>query len=141
HTRSKRDWSSDVCSSDLVIEIIGNTSTTLSTCFLNNDPTPKPSNTGINTTCKIDTIIAENEMSNQVEASSSVKLGVTIGASNVVTVVAATLNATLPFAKNVITLLEVPPGLDPTKITPIAISGGKLNKNTSDTAMIGITKY
>ena len=80
-------------------------------------------------------------MSNQVEASSSVKLGVTIGASNVVTVVAATLNATLPFAKNVITLLEVPPGLDPTKITPIAISGGKLNKNTSDTAMIGITKY
>ena len=54
----------------------------------------------------------------------NVMAGVNNGANRVVQDVIVTDNAVFPLAKNVITLDEVPPGHDPTRITPTAISGG-----------------
>src|SRR5699024_4918815 len=93
---------------------------------------------GIKTIFTIDKNRLLNETGKYAPASHTVSAGVTIGARSVVTEVAVTDKATLPLARYVITLEEVPPGQHPTKITPIAISLGKLNRKTRETAMIGI---
>src|SRR5699024_2624001 len=144
HTRSKRDWSSDVCSSDLdaiifstlfattavstpiipITEISGNIPTALSTFVPSRYWTIIPSAIGTSTIWIIEKNIAENDTGSQALASSSVNAGVTIGARRVVTDVAVTDKAMFPFARKVITLLDVPPGEQTTRITPIAISGG-----------------
>ena len=84
-----------------------------------------PSTTGSKTISAIDIIIAVKDTSIQASASIHVSAGVTIGANRVVAIVIDTDKATSPFAKYETTLDAVPPGQVPTKITPIANSGGK----------------
>ena len=69
-------------------------------------------------------------MSSILPAKSRKIAGVNSGASKVEADVTATDKATLPRAKKVITLEAVPPGQQPTKITPTATSAGKFNNLT-----------
>ena len=76
--------------------------------------------------------------STNVPASNQHTTGVSRGASNVDTAVIPTDNAKSPFARYVITFDAVPPGQQPTNITPTAISWGKLKIFVSKNANNGI---
>src|SRR5699024_7172634 len=58
--------------------------------------------------------------------------------NKVETVVIATDKATFPLAKNVMTLEAVPPGQQPTRMTPSAISGGNASNFANANAKSGI---
>src|SRR5699024_9925206 len=64
--------------------------------------------------------------------------GVNNGANKVETVVIATDKATFPLAKNVMTFEAVPPGQQPTRMTPSAISGGNASNFANANAKSGI---
>src|SRR5699024_3508506 len=100
-----------------------------------------PATTGINTICTIEMNISMNDTGSTGLASNNVSSAATTGASIVEIEVAAIETATLPFARNVMTLDEVPPGVHPTRMTPIAISAGSWNIHTSSTEMSGMTIY
>ncbi|OKN71614.1 hypothetical protein AM469_006488 [Pseudomonas aeruginosa] len=93
---------------------------------------------GTSTTWRIDRNIAANDTGSQAEASSQTSAGVTSGASRVVTEVIATDRATSPRDSQVITLEAVPPGQQPTRITPTAISAGNCNRRQSSQARPGM---
>ncbi|MNE90142.1 hypothetical protein D3C80_1876240 [compost metagenome] len=57
-------------------------------------------------------------------ANSQTRNGVMMGAASVVTEVQATESATSPFDRYVMTFDDVPPGQQPTRMTPAATSGG-----------------
>lgn len=63
------------------------------------------------------------------------------GASNVEMDVMVTDTATSPRARNATTLDAVPPGAQPTRITPAAISGGNCRSQDTKSASNGITMY
>ena len=71
-------------------------------------------------------IIGSNAIFTHVPPIYRISKGVTIGAINVDVIVIPTDKGTSPFAIYVITLLAVPPGQQPTNITPIAMSGGNV---------------
>src|SRR5690625_3678951 len=71
-------------------------------------------------------------------ASNKINAGVTNGANKVVQEVMATDKATFPLDKNVMTFDDVPPGQQPTRMTPAATSGGNLNPTASPNAISGI---
>ena len=71
-------------------------------------------------------------------ASSSTSNGVTTGARTVVHAVMPTDSATSPRARYVMTLELVPPGHEPTSITPTASSGGSWNTTVSRNASTGM---
>src|SRR5699024_12797966 len=100
-----------------------------------------PATTGINTICTIEMNISINDTGSSALASNKVSIGVIIGASSVETEVAAMDNATLPLARNVITFDDVPPGVHPTRMTPIAISAGNWKTHTTNTELSGIIIY
>src|SRR5699024_3927794 len=106
-----------------------------------NELTMTPATTGINTICTIEMNISMNDTGSSALASNKVSSGVTTGASSVEIEVAAIETATLPFARNVMTLDEVPPGVHPTSMTPIAISAVSWKSHTSSTEMSGMTIY
>src|SRR5690625_7829826 len=83
-----------------------------------------PPITGSSTVWTMETIIEPADTSMYDPASHSVSTGVRSGASSVDTVVTETERATSPFARYVTTFDAVPPGAQPTRITPIARAGG-----------------
>nr|BFE95048.1 hypothetical protein GCM10020185_55840 [Pseudomonas brassicacearum subsp. brassicacearum] len=97
-----------------------------------------PSAIGNRTICRIDQNSAENDTGNQAEASSQISAGVSRGASRVVRAEIATARARSPRASQVMTLDDVPLGQQPTRITPTAISGGRLNTWQSSHAVPGM---
>src|SRR3546814_19730597 len=96
-----------------------------------------PSTMGSSTICRIDQKSAENDTGNQAEASSQISAGVNNGASRVVMAESDTAKARSPRANQVMTLEDVPLGQQPTRITPTAISGGRLNAWQSNPATPG----
>ena len=86
-----------------------------------------PNKIGTMITFIIVIIIGRNATSTQAPPIYKINNGVTIGAINVDIIVIPTDRGTSPLAMYVITLLAVPPGQQPTNITPMAISGGKVN--------------
>src|SRR5699024_2247535 len=86
--------------------------------------TIKPRTTGINTTLKTVKNITNSETSSHSRPNKYIIDGLNNGANKVETVVIATDKATFPLAKNVMTFEAVPPGQQPTRMTPSAISGG-----------------
>jgi hypothetical protein len=74
-----------------------------------------------------------------VPAISHTKNGVNSGASKVEVAVIPTERARSPFARKVMTFEAVPPGQQPTNITPIANSLGKANAWVSTHASNGMT--
>ncbi len=110
-----------------ITETSGMMSTLFFACSFKKNWTIKPRMIGRITIFKIDINMVEAETSNHSRASTKMIAGVKIGASKVETDVTATESAVFPFARNVMTFEAVPPGHDPTRITPIAISAGKLN--------------
>lgn len=74
-------------------------------------------------------------------ASHSVSAGVNSGASSVDTEVMVTDSATSARASRQTTLELVPPGAQPTRITPTAISGGSRSSRTTATAAAGMMTY
>ena len=85
-----------------------------------------PNNIGTIITFTIVIIIGSNATFTHVPPIYRISKGVTIGAINVDVIVIPTDKGTSPFAIYVITLLAVPPGQQPTNITPIAMSGGNV---------------
>ena len=81
------------------------------------------------------------ETSTHAPASTYAKDGVASGATSVDTIVIPTDNATSPPAIYVITLLAVPPGQHPTRITPSARSSGNFNTTARIHARNGMTVY
>ena len=71
-------------------------------------------------------------------ARSHVIIGVRKGASRVDVAVIPTDRARSPFARYVITLDAVPPGQQPTRITPSAKSSGIWNRRVRSHAVIGM---
>ena len=71
-------------------------------------------------------------------ASSSTRAGVTTGAIMVVHAVMPTESATSPLDRYVITLEDVPPGQQPTRMTPTASSVGSWKMVTSRNASSGM---
>ena len=85
--------------------------------------------------------MAKNDTLTHVPASRYTNAGVKRGASNVEVIVIPTDSGTSPFAIWVITLLAVPPGQQPTSITPSAKSGSNLNTTASSQAKTGMMVY
>ena len=85
--------------------------------------------------------MAKNDTLTHVPASRYTNAGVKRGASNVEVIVIPTDRGTSPFAIWVITLLAVPPGQQPTSITPSAKSGSNLNTTASSQAKTGMMVY
>ena len=81
--------------------------------------------TGTSTVWQIETNIDQNGTSMYDPASHRVSSGVRTGAMSVDSVVTDTDSATSPFARYVTTFEAVPPGAQPTRMTPTAISGGR----------------
>ena len=98
----------------------------------------KPSAMGTSTTCTMDRNISTTFTSTVWPANSRTSSGVTIGAMMVVHAVMPTDSATSPFARYVMTLELVPPGHEPTRITPTASSGGSWNTIVSRNASTGM---
>src|SRR5699024_5480465 len=95
-----------------------------STRVVNNTRIIIPKIIGTRTICTIDINISPADTGSHLLANNNVKAGVTIGANTVETAVIVTDRAVFPLAKNVITFDAVPPGQQPTKITPTATSAG-----------------
>ena len=93
---------------------------------------------GTSTTCTMDRNISTTFTSTVWPANSRTSSGVTIGAMMVVHAVMPTDSATSPFARYVMTLELVPPGHEPTRITPTASSGGSWNTIVSRNASTGM---
>ncbi|SPU05511.1 Uncharacterised protein [Bacillus spizizenii] len=122
-------------------ETSGRACTAFSTCFLKNILTITPAMIGNNTACKIEIIKDPGETGSHSLANSIIKTGVKTGANKVEIVVTATERAVFPFAKNVMTLEAVPPGQQPTRITPTAISAGRCSPNERPKATSGMMVY
>src|SRR5699024_1757283 len=100
--------------------------------------TIKPRTTGISTTLKTVKNISNAETSRHSRANKKIIAGVNNGATKVEAVVIATDKATFPLAKNVMTFEAVPPGQQPTRVTPSAISGGNASNFANANAKSGI---
>ena len=87
--------------------------------------TATPTAIGISTIWQIDQNMLNGSILIHWCAKSQISAGVTSGARIVVQLVMVTDRAVSPRARNVITFDAVPPGQQPTKITPTAMSGGK----------------
>ena len=85
--------------------------------------------------------MATKDTSTHVPARMYTNAGVKSGANNVEVIVIPTDNATSPFAICVITLLAVPPGQQPTSITPSAKSASNRNTVANNQASTGIMVY
>ncbi len=93
------------------------------------------------TNCRIDQNMSMKDTGSQAEARSQISVGVSSGASRVVTAAMATARARSPLDSQTITFDAVPLGQQPTRITPTAISAGSWNSWHSSQAMPGmITK-
>ena len=100
-----------------------------------------PNNMGIIITFTIVIIIGSNATFTHVPPIYRISKGVTIGAINVDVIVIPTESGTSPLAMYVMTLLAVPPGQQPTNMTPIAKSGDKLKIWQMPQANSGIIVY
>ena len=109
-------------------------------CF-NNWRRISPASIGISITFTIDLNIKNKDTSTHFPAKRYTSAGVRNGARRVETIVIPTDKGTSPSAIYVITLLAVPPGQHPTRITPSARSEFKLNIRAIIQADKGITVY
>src|SRR5699024_593367 len=89
----------------------------------------------------MDMIMSPADTGNHLLAKSNISAGVKIGAKIVDTAVTATDNAVFPLAKKVMTFDAVPPGQQPTKMTPTATSAGKSKPTARPKASKGIIVY
>src|SRR5699024_7005097 len=92
----------------------------------------------MSTTLKTVKNISNAETSSHSRANKYIIAGVKNGDDKVETVVIATDKATFPLAKNVMTFEAVPPGQQPTRMTPSAISGGNASSFANANAKSGI---
>ena len=122
-------------------EISGSTSDIFWICFPKIQFIKIPRRTGISTTFTTEITIARKDTSTQAPASRYTNNGVISGAASVEVIVIPTESATSPPAIYVITLLAVPPGQHPTRITPSARSVGRCISWHNPHATTGMIVY
>mmetsp|Transcript_10659 Transcript_10659/g.23817 ORF Transcript_10659/g.23817 Transcript_10659/m.23817 type:complete len:204 (-) Transcript_10659:276-887(-) len=88
----------------------------------------RPIATGPSTTWKVDTTSPTPSMRTRFPASMDTRVGVARGARSVDPVVISTERATSPLAMSVMRFDDVPPGHEPNKISPAAMSAGSLRR-------------
>ncbi len=100
-----------------------------------------PSSTGNSTICTMDHAIEPASTGMYSPASHSASTGVSRGASRVETVVIATERATSPLARYDTTFDAVPPGQQPTRMTPAASAGGSCSAAAISQPRNGMMAY
>src|SRR5688500_3715181 len=100
-----------------------------------------PSSTGNSTIWTMDHAMEPASTGMYCPASHNANTGVSSGAISVETVVIATDKATSPLARYETTLEAVPPGQQPTRITPAASAGGSPNAAATNQPRNGMMAY